>query len=363
MSIGLPTLEISFYKAAEEVANRDKAGIVGIIVRDATAGVQGVHVLTRAKDIPATLGADNAAYVKRAFIGTDLGAPSKVILVVAAPEGEGTDYFSAALTTLEHYSIDYLCADPDVTAAEITDMTAWVAVQRDLYRTVKAVVANTAANSMGVVNIALAGDTLTDEDGTVFTSADYCSRFAGIFAGIPSECSCTGAELEEVVSVGTYTSPDTEVDAGKLFLIHDGISVRIARGVNSLTTIPTDGKEDWKKIKIVETMDLITYFCRTTIEGEYRGRCANTYDNKCLLVTAIGTYLTELEGKGILQESGSTYDVDVEAQRDWLESQSVDVSELTDQEIKEYNTGAWVFLAITVSILDAMEDFVLAIGV
>ena len=45
-------------------------------------------------------------------------------------------------------------------------------------------------------------------------------------------------------------------------------------------------------------MDLLTYYLRTTIQDEYVGRYANTYDNKCILVTAIQTFLAELEGQG-----------------------------------------------------------------
>ena len=40
---------------------------------------------------------------------------------------------------------------------------------------------------------------------------------------------------------------------------------------------------DGRKIKIVEGMDLVTYFLRTTIQNEYLGRYPNTYDNNKLL--------------------------------------------------------------------------------
>ena len=62
-TIGLPSLTISFQKAAQAVANRSKKGYVGVFVRDTQA--QGVHQLTSAALIPSNLGADNQAYIRR----------------------------------------------------------------------------------------------------------------------------------------------------------------------------------------------------------------------------------------------------------------------------------------------------------
>ena len=83
-TIGLPSLTITFQKAAQATANRSKKGYVGVFVRDTQA--QGVHQLTSVALIPSELGADNQAYLARAFTGTDRGAPSKVVAVVIAPE-------------------------------------------------------------------------------------------------------------------------------------------------------------------------------------------------------------------------------------------------------------------------------------
>ena len=69
--------------------------------------------------------------------------------------------------------------------------------------------------------------------------------------------SATYAALPELTEVTARSSTEqtTAIDAGKLILIHDGQKAKIARAVNSLTTIPTGGSEDWRKIKIVEGMD------------------------------------------------------------------------------------------------------------
>lgn len=142
---------------------------------------------------------------------------------------------------------------------------------------------NKAADSEAVVNFAT-GDILVGT--TEFTTAEYCSRIAGLIAGTPMTISCTYAPLPEVSDVGRLTraAMDAAVDAGKFILFHDGEKVKVARGVNSLQTTTQDKGDAWKKIKMVEVMDMIQTDIRTTAQDAYIGKYANSYDNKCLLV-------------------------------------------------------------------------------
>ena len=154
---------------------------------------------------------------------------------------------------------------------------------------------------MGVIEL--------DESGMKYaagavTASAYCARMAGILAGIPMGMSATYAALPELTAVTERTTAEqTEaVNNGKLILIHDGLQAKIARAVNSYHH-PANGNQDWSKIKIVEGMDLISYYLRTTIESQYLGRYPNTYDNKQLLVTAIKEYFAYLEGAGVLSQA------------------------------------------------------------
>ncbi|MEG2421396.1 MAG: phage tail sheath C-terminal domain-containing protein, partial [Oscillospiraceae bacterium] len=238
----------------------------------------------------------------------------------------------------------------------------WVKAARKDYATVKAVLPETAGDDMGIVNFAQAGIKLGDKN--TLTAQKFASRIAGILAGIPADCSGTGAKLAEVVGlpISTKAEQNAAIELGKLILTHDGTVCRTGRAVNSLQTVPPEGKEDWKKIKVVEAMDLITYYLRTTIEGEYRGH-GNSYRNKLLLVVAVSTFLTDLERSGILLEGSSSCAIDVAATEGYLKSVGVDTSKLTDQEIREADTGSSVFLQVSAGILDAMEDFGIRIAI
>lgn len=52
---------------------------------------------------------------------------------------------------------------------------------------------------------------------------------------------------------------------------------------------------------------------------------------------------------------GSTVEIDVAAQRDWLKSAGVDVGDMDDDAVKTANTGTHVFLAVNISIYDVIE--------
>lgn len=356
-SIGLPKLKISFEAAAQAVSDRAKKGYVGLIVRDKKA--QGLHKLSSDAMIPEELGEDNKAHIKTAFEGSGRGRPRLVYLAVVPSGAKGAESaLENGLKLLESVSLDYLAPPPDATGEELTAIAEWVAAQRAAYRTVKLVrpIGEAGSDSMGVIDLDEPG---LEVMGRAASPAAFCARIAGILAGIPMSMSAAYTPLPEVTAVTPRTEKEqTEaIDSGKLILLHDGQKAKIARGVNSLTTIPPKGREDWRFIKIVEGMDLITYYLRTTIEDAYVGQYANTYDNKQLLVAEILAYLQYLEQSGVLNQGESFCQIDYEAQLNWLRDQGADVSELTEQQVLEHQTGSWVFLRCGGRLVNAMEDF------
>ena len=65
----------------------------------------------------------------------------------------------------------------------------------------------------------------------------------------------------------------------------------------------------------------------------------------------------------MLDPGKTTVGIDMAAQSAYLVSIGVDISELTDQQIKEYNTGDKVFIAASVKILDTIEDVKLTFAI
>lgn len=354
--MGLPNLSFTLKRAAGTVAARTSQGVVALIIRDSKAN--GVHAIYQESDIPSALGADNIAYIKRALTG-GINRPSVVYASVIAAAAE----ISAGFNALATYNYDYLCGPPDIPSADATALAALVKAQRKLRYIGKAVLPNTAADDEGVINFVSSG---IAAGGTTYAAAAYCSRIAGILAGTPADCSATYAVLSEVTAVTATASPDDAVDAGKLFLIDDGRVRKLSRAVTSKTTVAAAEPAALRKIKMTAAIDLIRYYAMTTVEDAYLGKCANSYDNKCILLTALRDYLGTLESSGVLKAGSSGARLDADAARAYLVKQASEAGNadevnrlraLSDEAVVKEDTGSYVFLNLYGWVLDAMEDF------
>lgn len=358
--MGLPDIVIEFTKKANTAIQMGSLGVVGIILKDTVNA--GAMELRYADDIPtgeSSFSETNTNYIKRAFEGS----PSKVI-IYTLPLVE-TEY-TEALKFFATQKVNYLVGAPDITAEQAEAVVTWIkALRTKTVRRPVAVLPNTEGDTRAVINFSVVNSSETDKigvDDEQFTEAEYCSRIAGLLAGLDLKVSATYKPLDEVTSIPN--AEDAEVDeaieAGKLTLYNDGERIVIARGVNSLVTPTEKETEDLKKIKISAIQDLIETDIYSTINQSYIGNYSNSYDNKCLLITAIKNYLRGLEategGKGYLKADSSSVEINVTKQKQYLDSIGVDTSEMSEQDIKEANTGSNVFLKGTISILDAIED-------
>jgi hypothetical protein len=356
----LPNINISFKSTAASAIIRGSRGVVALILKDDTVGVQGAHEIIKAADIPEALSADNKKQIELAMIG-GVNPPSKIVVYVL--DDEAADYDDAE-EYLETVKWDYL-AVPPIQSGELSAMATWVKGLRDnLQKKVKAVLPGQAGDHEGIINYTTTTAYVGETD---YTATEYCSRIAGLLAGTPLTISATFYPLPEVTNVSprlTKAQLDTAIDAGKFEIYNDGEKVKVARAVNSLTTTTADKGAAFKKIKIVDILDLIYTDIKMTAEDNYIGKFANSYDNKLLLVTAINAYFEQLEADGLLDPSyDNLCSIDVSAQDTYLQSQGIDTSTMNEQQIKEANTADKVFLAAAIKPLDAIEDITLGITV
>lgn len=364
----MPTLTILFQQRAQTAIARSQKGVAALLLRDALTAGQ-AWSLTSTGQIPDKLGKENQNAIRRVFKG-GVNPPRKVLvyclgaedeLEAETPAAEGTTPAepkpgsgAAALKWLGTQKFDYLAGPADLSAAEAAVIKDWIIKKReDDHVIFKAVLPGCAANNEGVVNFTASG---IQAGGDVFDAAGYCGRVAGLIAGTPMKQSVTYAALPEVEDIDRLTAleEDEAVGRGELILTHDGEKVKFGRGVNSLTT--TTGRSPvWQKIKIVELLDLLQWDLRLSIQDNYIGKFQNSYDNKLLLITAVKLYLQALAKDQLIQADFSC-DIDVEEQDAYLQSIGVATAEMTEQQIREANTGTYVFLAIDIKPIDAIED-------
>lgn len=344
--MGLPQINIAFKELAETLSQRSSRGIIALILKD-TANA-GVTEIFENVDIPKTLKADNKKFLEIALIG-NVNTPNKIITYVIGD----TDTLDNALDFLETQEFNYLVM-PSAVEADKAKIKDFVIKMRDIENVkIKAILGNTVADNRGIINFDT-NDIVADN--VTYSSDTFIPRIVGIVAGTPLTQSITYAKLPEVTSIPkmTRTDANTAIDAGKLILVRESGAIRIARGVNSLST--SDKKDDLlKKIKIVDILDLIHSDCKKVIIEHYIGKVPNSYDNKSLLITDVEKYLKEVSKEQLIQEDFSL-GIDIEAQKSYLKSKGIDVNNMKEQDIKAANTGSNVFLKGALKVLDSVED-------
>lgn len=315
-------------------------------------------------DIPKTLSEFNKVQIELALIGYQ--TPPKKVIVYVIPES--AEDYSEAQNYLETIRWDYV-AVPQIKDTDVMSFATWVKALRDTKKKkVKAVLPNCPADHEGIINFATQKIITAVKE---YTTSEYCSRIAGLIAGTPLTISCTFAPLPEVIDCDKNTVEElgTAIDQGELVLYDDGEKIKVARGVNSLVTTVEGKLDSFKKIKIIEAMDLMNDDIKKTSEDNYLGKYSNSYDNKCLLISAILGYLESLEIDGILNRGFSEVGINIETQSSFLKSigykmnDGRTVDEMNELEIKKADTKDKVFLYAKIKILDAIEEIDLPITI
>ena len=343
--MGLPKILIDFKTLAETIITRSERGIVAVILKDNSNTTQTYTFSKESEIVKSHFTASNLAFLSLIF----MGGPSKVIVERVQTSSDISD----ALERLKNKQWYYLTV-PGLADGETDTVVEYIKEQRNKYhKTFKTVLPSVAADYEGIINFA----TDNIKVGTkTYTTAEFCCRIAGILAGLPLNRSATYYTLPEVESITESETPDADVDNGKLILINDGTKIKIARGVNSLTTTTEDKGEDFKKIKILEAVDMIRDDIRTTFEDEFVGKVENSYDNKIVFIAAVNKYFKDLANRGVLYDKfDNKAEIDIDATREWL-SKTRDVSSWDDEKVKTANTGTNVFVRANIQIQDAIED-------
>ena len=349
--MGLPVIDISFKQLAKSAVIRSQRGIVALILKDTTKASSTVF---DEGDIPSNLSEANKNLIKDVL----KGSPNKIEVYVLGSEGQ----ISEALTYFEGVEFNLMC----MPSAESGDIAAIKTFIKKMNEVVKykcdAILANENADSEAIINYT-ADDIVVG--GKSVTTANHTARIAGLIEGTPLHQSVTFATLSDVDSIENLTKEqaDSRIDAGELILVREMGKVRVARGVNSLTTLTDVKGNAFQKIKLRKTLNLIHNDLRRVIVEKYIGKVPNNYDNKCILITEIKNYLDELATEQLI-EKVNTVGIDLSAQKKWLkDNTNLDVNNMSEQEIKEANTQSNVFIAISLKVVDAMEDIVVSVEI
>lgn len=361
---GLPEVIINFRTKATTAIKRSARGIVAMILHNNSTDEIKNYTIRDVSDIPEEVFTEgNIDLIKKCLLGTPLRILVYTLPLESVEKAENTQ--ANVLKMLASIKWNWLCA-PTATTQEQQDLASWIKTQRTIKRkTFKAVLADQAADHEGIVNFCtndIKVQTDTDPTGkpvyTNYTALQYTARIAGILAGLALDRSATYFKLTEVESVEVYEDINTLIDKGEMLLLdeQDGDGVKIARACNSLTTFTTDKGEDYRYIKIIEALDMITDDIRDTFKKYYVGKYINDYDRKMLFIGAIKVYFEGIKGNVLDQNGNNTVDIDEQFQANYAKLHGDDPTEMTKMQIRQYNTGTKVALAGSVKPVNAMED-------
>lgn len=355
MGLGLPSFSMIFSGKAVSAIERSARGIVAIVLTDGTAGGKDLNIYKKVDEVDFENWTEqNYNYLKLVFAGS----PSTVITIRRA---ENAEDYSAELKKLKDLKWNYLTI-PGLAAADTTTISAWIKQYRDDERkTFKAILAHCKGDHEGIINLTTENITSTIT-GQQHSAAEYCARIAGVLAGLSLARSSTYFVLNDISEAEAQDDPDEHINDGELIIVFDGKKYKIGRGVNSLVTFTTEKTEDVRFIKIVEGMDLYNDDIRETYDENYVGQVINDYDGKQMLVSAIGAYHKGLLGNVLDKSFDNTVAVDLDAQRNYLESKGIDTSEMDDMAIAKANTGTNVFIKSNIKFVNAMEDLTMEVN-
>lgn len=342
--MGLPNITVEFLTKAQTAIARSERGIVCLVVDDTTKETAVAEYSALSEVLSADYTAENYAAIKDTFID----GPTKVY-VVRIPDSKAFTDIETTLDTLKFNWIAYIGQTQTAVPTYVKTRNAKPAAAP-----VKAVVYNQPADDPHVVNFANT-KVKRKEDAAEIDSYKYLGRIAGMLAALPLDRSATYYVFDDLDSVVDVADADDAVDDGEFVLFNDYGTVRVARAVNSATTVDN---EDLKKITIVEGMDLTKEDIIATFKERYLGQYKNTVENQTVFMAAVNTYFRQLENEDVLSSDfDNLAEIDVEAQRQaWVSAGKIEAMDWDVETVKKNPFKTYVYLQANVRFSDAIED-------
>lgn len=244
---------------------------------------------------------------------------AKTVMVYKLPASHDAAAVTAALTALKTVQFNTLCYpyDGEEKDANKTAITTWIKSMRDDEGVkCQAVLANHAADSEGIINVAQG---IVLSDGSELTAAQVTVWVAGATAGASITTSNTGMMYTGAVDVKprmTKSEMEAAVTAGRfIFKVDTAQNVSAVYDINSLTTVTAEKGRVFTKNRVIRTIDNIANDITKIFEANYVGKVNNNTEGRSLLKASLADYFAELQRMGAVQDF-ETDDITVVAGND-----------------------------------------------
>lgn len=344
----LPAIKVYFQQKAASFADRSERGNVILIIRDSGYAKVNGSVYTSESDFEADASKYTQANQNAIRDALDF-SPYAVYIVAIAASGDIAD----ALSQIPGIVKTGWITVAGITTDDSTAIVTWIKAQEAANKSYKAVVYNTAADCRHVVNFATTA--VVWKDGRSAAASTYTTSLAAILATCNVKRGATNFACTNLKSVTEPASVQTAVNAGQLVLINDeDAAVRIASGVNSLTTTDDSTPADLQQIEVVEAMDMIVDDITSNFRKNFMGRYKNKRGNQMLFVSEMNSYFTQLAVNDIVS-TDFTVNLNVDAQRAAWEAAGTDTTSWSDDQVKDHPYRRSMYVAASVLILESIE--------
>jgi hypothetical protein len=261
---------------------------------------------------------DNVTDADKMLVNEALKGAQKVIVYNLGTTHDTTD-ITNALNDLKTVAFNTLVYPYDGVSydANKTTIATWInAMRTNEGVKVQAVLANHVGDSEGVINVAQ-GIVLSDE--TELTIAETTAWVGGVTAGANVNQSNTGKKYVgaiDVVPRMTKSEMETAISAGKFIFKVDSVqNVSVVSDINSLTNVTVDKGKQFKKNRVIRTLDGINNDITEIFESNYVGKINNNVDGRSALRATLIEYFNEMQRIAAIQNF-TAEDVTVEAGTD-----------------------------------------------
>lgn len=351
----MPQIDIIFKGLGVTAVKRAERGDAVLILNDTTPGEPKKYYKS-IEDFDskeqAKFTEDNIKLVKDALEGI----PLKLYVFKVGEEELITDKLKAIGGVIPR---NCWIGTPDNSYA--TELATWVKAKRKNDKKRYKMIGHklTAPDDMGIVNFTNEKVTFSDERGEV-TGNQAIPYLLGFLAGISLNMSAIAFELGKFSSVIEPEEKDTAIQKGEFILFNDEGIVKVARAVNSLSTLGQDVTIEMTHINTVEKMDLIYCDIYTAWDKSYKGKYPNITNNQMLLISAINSYFKGLAINYILDpnfENTSFIDLDQQRLANYAKYGQEEVESWDDEKVRQMTVGTNVFLKANIKVSGIMEDF------
>lgn len=183
------------------------------------------------------------------------------------------------------------------TAAVKNAIADFVKVQREAEGIkIQAVLANVKADYEGIISVT---NGVILDDGLELNAAGACAWVAGATAGAKINQSNTNATYKGAIDVMprmTKTEKEQAVNNGQfIFAVNSNQDVTAVYDINSLVTYTVEKSKDFRKNRVVRTLDNVNNDITTIYETNYMGKVDNNDEGRSLLRMSLIEYFKELE--------------------------------------------------------------------